>query len=285
MRAPDPAAPRPKLFAMMRKPMRDLNFRRLIVFMVAWNFATNLAAPFIAVYLVQQLGFDLGFVVVLSVLSQLANILTLHWWGVIADRFSTRSVLVVCAPVFIACIFALPYTHTPEPHALTKPLLIVLHLLMGAAAAGIGLGTGTIGLKLARDEDATAYLATIGLFAALAAGIAPIIGGALSQWFADKELSLVLNWGAGEAAVKLVALRLRHWDFFFAIAFVLGLYAIIRLDKVEEAGDVDEGQVARQFMLEAQRSIRNLSTVAGLRLITRAPFGRLVDPSDAGAPR
>lgn len=285
MRAPDPAAPHPKLFAMMRKPMRDLNFRRLIVFMVAWNFATNLAAPFIAVYLVQQLGFDLGFVVVLSVLSQLANILTLHWWGVIADRFSTRSVLVVCAPVFIACIFALPYTHTPEPHALTKPLLIVLHLLMGAAAAGIGLGTGTIGLKLAREEDATAYLATIGLFAALAAGVAPIVGGALSQWFADKELSLVLNWGAGEAAVKLVALRLQHWDFFFAIAFVLGLYAIIRLDKVEEAGDVDERQVARQFMLEAQRSIRNLSTVAGLRLITRAPFGRLVDPGDGSARR
>jgi MFS family permease len=281
MREADAAAPRPKLLAMLRKPMSDRNFRSLIVFMVAWNFATNLAAPFIAVYLVQQLGFDLSFVVLLSVLSQLANILTLHWWGVLADRFSIKSVLAVCAPVFLACIFALPYTHTPEYHALTAPLLILLHVLMGAAAAGIGLGTGTIGLKLAREEDATAYLAALGLFAALAAGIAPIIGGALSQWFSDKELLLVIHWGAGNAAMDLVAMRLQHWDFFFALAFVLGLYAIFRLDKVEEAGDVDEGQVVRQFMLEAQRSIRNLSTVAGLRLITRAPFGRLVDP---GAP-
>jgi MFS family permease len=274
MRAPDPAA-RPALFAMLRAPLRDPNFRRLIVFMVAWNFATNLAAPFIPVYIVHQLGYDLGFVVVLAVLSQLANVTTLHLWGLIADRFSIKSVLAVAAPVFLACIFALPYTHTPERHALTMPMLVVLHLLMGGAAAGVGLGTGTIGMKLARDEDATAYLAALGLFGALAAGIAPIIGGALSQWFADKELSLLIHWRATALATDVVALRLRHWDFFFAIAFLLGLYAIFRLDKVREEGEVDQREVAREFMLEAQRCIRNLSTVAGLRVLTRAPFGRL----------
>jgi MFS family permease len=260
---------------MLRAPLRDANFRRLIIFMVAWNFATNLAAPFIPVYIVQQLGYDLGFVVLLSVLSQLTNVLTLHWWGLIADRFSVKSVLAVAAPVFLACIFALPYTHTPEAHPLTMPMLVVLHLLMGGAAAGVGLGTGTIGMKLAREEDATAYLAAMGVFAALAAGIAPIVGGALSQWFADKELSFVLNWRTAAGAAEVVALRLRHWDFFFALAFVLGLYAIFRLDKIKEEGEVDQREVVREFMLEAQRSIRNLSTVAGLRVLTRAPFGRL----------
>lgn len=278
MRAPDPAK-RPALFAMLRGPLRDQNFRRLIIFMVAWNFATNLAAPFIPVYIVQQLGYDLGFVVLLSVLSQLTNVMTLHWWGPIADRFSTKSVLVVAAPVFLACIFALPYTHTPEAHALTVPMLIVLHMLMGGAAAGVGLGTGTIGLKLANQEDATAYLAALGLFAALAAGIAPIIGGALSEWFADKELTFLIHWRMGDEATELVALRLRHWDFFFALAFLLGLFAIVRLDKIREAGEIDQREVVREFMLEAQRSIRNLSTVSGLRVLTRAPFGRLANTS------
>jgi MFS family permease len=274
MRPVDPAA-QPALLAMLRAPLRDHNFRRVIIFMVAWNFATNLAAPFIPVYIVQQLDYDLGFVVVLSVLSQLANVATLHWWGLLADRFALKSVLAVAAPVFLACIFALPYTHTPDSHALTMPMLVVLHLLMGAAAAGVGLGTSTIGIKLAREEDATAYLAAMGLFASLAAGIAPIVGGALSQWFADKELSLLFNWRTAEAATAVVALRLRHWDFFFALAFVLGLYAVFRLDKIKEVGEVDQREVAREFMLEAQRSIRNLSSVAGLRVLTRAPFGRL----------
>jgi MFS family permease len=159
----------------------------------------------------------------------------------------------------------------------------VLHLLMGAAAAGVGLGTSTIGIKLAREEDATAYLAAIGLFASLAAGIAPIVGGALSQWFADKELSLLFNWRTAEATTAVVALRLRHWDFFFALAFVLGLYAVFRLDKIKEIGEVDRREVAREFMLEAQRSIRNLSSVAGLRVLTRAPFGRLASSSREGS--
>lgn len=272
--APSPAGP--GLLTQLGRPLRDINFRRLILFMVSWNFATNLAAPFIPVYLVHQLGYDISFVVALSVLSQLANILTLHWWGVIADRFSTKSVLSVCAPVFLACIFALPYTHTPERHALTAPMLVVLHLLMGGATAGIGLGTGSIGLRLARAEDATVYLAAIGLFASLAAGIAPIVGGALSEWFANKELAFLIHWGTGAARTELVAMRLSHWDFFFALAFLLGLYAVLRLEKVAERGDVGERQVVREFMLEAQRSMRSLSTVAGLRVMTRAPFGRLV---------
>ncbi len=277
-RAEAPAPVRPRLLAQLGRPMRDINFRRLILFMASWNFATNLAAPFIAVYVVQQLGYDISFVVALAVLSQLANILTLHWWGVIADRFSTKSVLSVCAPVFLACIFALPYTHTPERHALTAPMLVVLHLLMGGATAGIGLGTGSIGLRLARAEDATAYLAAIGLFASLAAGVAPIVGGALSEWFADKELSVLIHWGTGAGRTELVAMRLSHWDFFFAMAFLLGLYAVLRLEKVEEHGDIGERRVVREFMLEAQRSMRNLSTVAGLRVMTRAPFGRMVAP-------
>jgi hypothetical protein len=79
-------------------------------------------------------------------------------------------------------------------------------------------------------------------------------------------------------------MRLRHWDFFFALAFLLGLYAVFRLQKVEETGDVDEQQVMRQFMLEAQRSMRSLSTVAGLRVMTRAPFARMVDPGPPAGP-
>ncbi|HEX6980789.1 MAG TPA: MFS transporter [Alphaproteobacteria bacterium] len=262
--------------ALMREPLRERNFRRLILFMASWNFATNLAAPFITVYLVQQLGFGLGFVVTLAALSQLANLATLQWWGVIADRFSNKSVLAVCAPVFLACIFALPYTHTPQTHVLTVPMLIGIHILMGGAAAGIGLATGSIGLKLAPEGQATSYLATNGLIGALAAGVAPILGGTLSEWFSDKQLSLVIHWGTSDRAAEIVAMQLRHWDFFFALAFLLGLYAVLRLQKIEEAGEVGERRVVREFMLEAQRSVRNLSTVAGLRVITRAPIGRLV---------
>ena len=43
-----------------------------------------------------------------------------------------------------------------------------------------------------------------------------------------------------------------------------------------------EETAAFELMLEAQRSMRSLSTVAGLRVMTRAPFARLVDPRPPG---
>jgi MFS family permease len=276
MRAHDDAAPRPRLHETLRTPLRDANFRRLIVFMVSWNFATNLAAPFIAVYLAQQVGLTLGFVIFLSVASQAANLLTIHWWGALSDRFSNKSVLAVCAPVFLACIVALPYTHTPEIHTLTRPMLVLIHLLMGAATAGVGLGTGAIGLKLARSGEGTAYLAAITLLGALAAGAAPILGGVLSQGMETWEMTALVHWGDGPNMIDIIAMRLRHWDFLFAFAFVWGLFALTRLHRVEEPGEnADERLVIQEFMAMAGRSVRNLSTVGGLRGLTRLPTADL----------
>ena len=50
-----------------------------------------MAAPFLAVYLLQQLGYALSTVTTLRVASQVANALTLYLWGRLSDRFSNKS--------------------------------------------------------------------------------------------------------------------------------------------------------------------------------------------------
>ncbi|CAO3436113.1 hypothetical protein [Azospirillum doebereinerae] len=120
------------LLSMLRLPFDDPNFRRLIVFMTSWNFAVNLAAPFFAMYLLQQLGFDLGVVVGLWAASQIANALTLRQWGRLSDRLSNKSILALAAPVYLGCVLALPFSALPERHLLTLPVLAVIHALMGA---------------------------------------------------------------------------------------------------------------------------------------------------------
>ena len=71
-----------------------------------------------------------------------------------AHRFSNKSLLAFCAPLFIAYIFALP---SPRSRAApTIPLLIVIHILMGVATAGVTLGSANIALELAPRGQATA---------------------------------------------------------------------------------------------------------------------------------
>ncbi|MGE5469887.1 MAG: MFS transporter [Bacteroidota bacterium] len=276
-----PAQRQIHLGRMLAEPFGDWNFRRLIWFLGAWQFATNLAAPFFTVYLVSQLGYDMTFVTLMMVTSQLANVLTLRKWGELADRFSNKAVLRLCAPVFLLSIFAwIPVSGSGNRTAMTV-LLIVLHLVMGCAVAGVTLAAGNIGLKLAPRGRGTAYLAAGSLVNSLAAGIAPIIGGLFADDFAARELSLVLRWTSGPEALEFITLRLRHWDFFFLLASVLGLYALHRLTLVQETGGGGDRSMMQEIIIEARRTVASLSSVAGLRLLNVFPFGRIVQVAQA----
>lgn len=284
-RVPEPRMVPPErkihLGRMLAEPFRDRNFRRLIWFLGSWQFATNLAAPFFTVYLVSQLGYDMTVVTILMVVSQMANVLVLRKWGQLSDRFSNKAVLRVCGPLFLACIFAWTLVALPERHAYTFALLVVLHVAMGLAAAGVTLASGNMGLKLAPRGRGTAYLAAGSIVNSLAAGIAPIIGGLFADDFAARELSLILRWTSGPEATEFVTLRLRHWDFFFLLAAVLGLYALHRLSVVEEQGHGEDRAMMTEVIAETRRAVASLSSVAGLRLMTTFPFGRIVQAARA----
>jgi MFS family permease len=278
-RMPDGAMPgkvlRLDLAALLVRPFRDENFRRLMLFLGSWNFAVNLAAPFFTVYMLTRLGMDLTTVTVLTVLSQLANALVLREWGKIADRFSNKSVLSVCAPLFILCIFAWTFTTFPDRHAMTVPLLVGLHILTGVATAGVTLASTNIGLKLAPEGEATVYLASSSLVNSIAAGLAPVIGGLCADFFVNRELSLIIQWTAPGREVSVPALSVQHWDFFFVFATIIGAYSVHRLGLVREVGEVAERQVLNELLVDAKRTVRNLSSIAGLRAVTEFPMESL----------
>ena len=265
------------ILAMLRSPLADLNFRRLIIFMGSWNFASNLAAPFLTVYLLQQLGYGLAVVTALWAASQIANAMTLFLWGRLSDRLSNKAVLATALPAYFACLIGLPASSLPEQHLLTLPLIALIHVIMGMASAGILLATGNIGLKLAPQGRGTAYLATVSLAGSLAGGAAALIGGALADWFAARELSLIVQWTASGRTTGIVAFKFQHWEFLFGIAFALGLYVLHALSRVSEGPEVSERAVLRDFVLEAGRSVEEVSSIVASSLASLSAFGRLFD--------
>jgi len=281
-----PAVEVPMRFgALLAQPFRDLNFRRLILFLGSWNFAVNLAAPFFAVYMLRRLGFEMSLVATVTVISQAANLLVLRTFGTLSDRFSNKSVLAVCGPLFIACIFAWTFTTLPERHTGTVPLLIVIHVLMGFATAGVTLASSTIAMKMAPAGQATPYLASTSLINSVAAGLAPVIGGLLADFFASREFAVTLHYVGVDRIVAVEALSFRHWDFLFLLATVIGLYSIHRLSLVAEKGHVKERVVLQALVLEARRAIKNLSTVGGLRAPATFPWALLRREKRGGASR
>jgi MFS family permease len=269
--------PRTPLLAMLRAPFRDAMFRRVIVFMASWNFASNLAGPFVTVYLLKQLGYGMGTVTTLWIASQVANALTMYAWGRISDRLSNKAILAVALPIYFGALVGLPFTAIPHAHELTLPLLYVIHVLMGMASGGIALATGNLGLKLAPQGRGTAYLAAVGLAGATAGGLAAITGGALADWFEARELSLIVHFTSASAAHELTVMSFRHWEFLFAISFLCGGYVLHALSRIAEGEEHSEREVIQQFVSEASRSLAQLSPIDGLKDVLLVPLGRLRD--------
>jgi MFS family permease len=280
-RVPEPVmtrtGPPMAVLALLGLPLRDAHFRKVIVFMGAWNLASNLAAPFVTVYLLKQVGFQLGTVTTLWIASQLANALTMFLWGRLSDRLSNKAILAVALPAYFGCLVALPFAALPAVHALTLPLLYVIHMIMGAASGGIGLATGNLGLKLAPQGKGTVYLANVSLIGSLAGGIAAILGGALADWFASRQLSLLFEWTSPGASHEVTVLNFRHWEFLFAISFALGAYVMHALSRINEGPQISERAVIQQLVLEAGRFINQLSPIEGLKTVLLLPLGWLFD--------
>ena len=269
----------------LSEPLRDLNFRNLLIFLASWNFAINLAAPFFSVYMLTRLELSMTWILGLSVLSQVANILFFRIWGRIADRISNKRVLGLAGGLFIASIALWPYTTLPERYVLTIPLLILIHLLAGISTAGVNLCAGSITLKLAPRGKAAAFLATNSLASGVAATVAPALAGLAADALAPDRLSLRLDWSSATGQRALWSpLDLAGLDFLFVAAVLFGLYSLHRLLAVREEGEIDESAAAELYR-EMRRSVRHVSNVAGLRRMTAVPIGLLLqkrraDPED-----
>lgn len=270
-----PGGPRASFGEMLAAPLRDRNFRQLLNFLFFWNFAIHLAIPFFAVYMLQKLHMSLSVVIALSVLSQLCSILFARVWGPFADKFGGKAVLSLCSSLYLLVIVGWAFTGRPEPHLLTLPLLVVLHMFAGIAAGGVSLTDMTLRMKLAPPGRAAAYLTGASVAISLGAGLSPLLGGFLADFFSLRELSLTLHWADPVWSVQLPVLRLAGFDFLFVLAFVLGLITLNTLTTIREEGEVDRKVVLDELMSEAREGFRALSSVPGVGAVAQLPYNFL----------
>ena len=263
------------LIEVLAEPLRDANFRSLLGFLAAWNFAANVAVPFFSVYMLVRLGLPVSWVLGLSVISQAANVSFFPIWGRLADRLSNRAVLGLSGSFFIASTAMWPFTTLPERYLLTVPLLITIHVLAGISTAGVTLCAGGITLKLAPRGKATAFLAINALTSGIAATIAPVLAGMLADLIESDRLNLAFTWTSSGTSRSLTAIDLQGLDFLFLASVVLGLYALHRLLAVREEGVVEDDVVATEFYDEVRKAVRHVGNIGGMRRLTSFPYALL----------
>jgi MFS family permease len=267
-RTPEPKSHLPKenVFKLIRKPLRDTNFRKFLIFNSFWAFSLNLATPFFTIYLMKTIQLPLAYIIGLGTLNQVSGILFIRLWGKYSDQYSNKTIMRICAPIYIACIFAWTFTTMPAAHSFTIPLLIVIHMFMGISMSGITLAMNNIGIKLAPKGEAVVYISARTMITNIFPAFAPLLGGLMADFFSTHQLSWNLEWKGPGGISMLPVFELQAWDFFFVLAGLLAICSLKKLSAVQEAGEVNR-KVVYNDMLE---SVRN--TVSDWFILLRPVF-------------
>ena len=129
----DPAAD--FTFFMFVARFRESNFLKFVIFTAALNFASFLAAPFFAVFMLRDLQFSYLTYMALQVCVALASFVALPLWGKHADQFGNVRVLRLSA--FFAML--IPGLWLVSHHPV---YLMLVQMWAGFAWSGVTLATG-----------------------------------------------------------------------------------------------------------------------------------------------
>ncbi|MDB5118940.1 MAG: transporter [Sphingobacteriales bacterium] len=248
---------------LMHRPLKDKNFRSLLIFNSFWSFALNLATPFFTVYMMKTLGLSLSYVIALGLLGQLSTIFSIKIWGRYSDKYSNKTIINICAPIYVCCLIAWAFVTLPTSNYAVLSLLAVINIFSGIATSGINLAITHIGIKLAPKEEGMVYLSARNIIVALFSAVAPMIGGLMADFFASHELVWNIEWTSSGSISLIPLIKLQGWNFFFLIGGILAMFSLRFLKSVKENGEIGKEVVfivmRKSFGKKLKRGIQSRS--------------------------
>jgi MFS family permease len=210
------------------------------------------------------MGIPLLYVILLGILSQVGSILTLRLWGTFSDRYSNKTIIALCAPLYIGCFIAWCYVGLYQEPYISIILLVMIYLITGISTAGINLSLTNIGLKLAPRSEAIVYLSAKNIITAFFSSMAPLAGGYLADYFTSRHINIKMEWGGPHLTKVFRIFELHGWNFLFLITALLAFMALELLMQVEEEGEMEKEDVRRILRKSVRGNLREYFLIGQL---------------------
>lgn len=223
-------------FFQFLKKMRHNNFGKFVIFTTLISFATAIASPFFAVYMLKDLGLNYNEFTLVSITNIGTIIILLPLWGKFAARYGNIEVIKISGSfvAFIPLLWLLsPMVSSSHP-ALLIPYLLLIEAFSGFWWAGLNLSTANFVYDAVTKERMALCIAYDNVTTALGVFIGAALGGIISS-------------------LSFPVLGLKPILFVFLLSGVArALVAIIMLPKINEVRNVDKfkiGAIKTKIML------------------------------------
>lgn len=204
-------------FSVFFQPLKDKNFLALILFVSAWMFAIQIAAPFYGVFMIENLKINFSNITIFGTFATFATLFMMKIWGPISDKLGNKPIIIVSGWVLIVIPFI---WIVALPSNFYIPVLTA-HILSGAFMAGAGLSQFNILIKLSPQEGRSVYLALFAAITGFVGAIAPIAGGSLSKLLEGISFSIA-------------SYNISNLHIIFLVSSILQIFTIFFILKVKE---------------------------------------------------
>ena len=168
------------LRSVIREILKNRPFLRLVIMWTAWCFASNLCAPYLSRYSVNEMGLSFTQMMLFgSVAASVATVLVMTRWGKAMNQFGCRSVMLVAALATSLTdafyLFSTPGNIWP----------VLLRNFLGAMFwSGCNLAANSMQLSTSSEEARPSYIAIYACITSLAGvALGTLTGGfLLEQW-------------------------------------------------------------------------------------------------------
>jgi MFS family permease len=186
------------------RKLRSSNLGRFIVYVSLVNFATCLAGPFFAVYMLRDLGFDYLTYVAITATATIASVTFLTRWGKRADRAGNLRVMRITS--FLIPIIPMLWLVSKQVY-----YLIPVQILAGFAWSGFTLTSSNFLYDASPQESRTQSIAIFNAANGIAICLGALTGGFLAprlpQLLGNSLLCLFLISGILRGFVVILMLR------------------------------------------------------------------------------
>ena len=194
----------------LKRPLKDITYRKIVVFLPAWFFAQNFSSAFLSVYMLQALGMSHTQISGVTMVASAAGILGTWVWGRAADRSSWNRIM-----LWTGCIIGMTYLcwgAVPPGVGLAVPFL--LQSLVSACSGSFHTASANLQYSCAPTEGKTLYLG-VGAAISNLTGYGAALLGASTQSMLQLQMGIqsirILFLGSGVfclAAVLMIVPKL-----------------------------------------------------------------------------
>jgi len=211
--------PQPTLRRVFSAPFAHRDYRSFISYTCYWNLAAMVGAPFISLYLLDYVGMELYYVLLLWACSWTGGAACAGFLGRLAETFGHRPLLVLCTGLKTTNMFALLLV--PRDPTLAFLILVPVFMVDAVLNAGMVIANNGFMLRNSPSENRSMFIAMGTALAGTVGGLTAIVAGA--------GLDRLGDWPGRVGPLHLVG-----YHVLFATSLVLRLAAIVLALRVRE---------------------------------------------------